>query len=176
MTTTAMQGLRRALRFPPGIIPSGYPHFIRPKSITIQSTTIRSTIFTSASYRQANRSGESLEKQLFPSWPSNSAPLSSPEPSTSSLPPPSASKLPPRLGSTAGRSITVRGGDVAGAFLQLKRICTENSIARDAAAQRFYERPGLKKKRLKRERFRRRFKDSFKRMVTTVLEMKRQGI
>lgn len=60
--------------------------------------------------------------------------------------------------------------------MQLRRVCAENSISRDAVAQRFYERPGIKKKRLRRERFRRRFKESFKRMVNTVLEMKRQGI
>lgn len=90
--------------------------------------------------------------------------------------PPVTKSMAPRLGSTAGRSVAVRSGDIAGALMQLRRICNENSIARDSSLQRFYERPGLKKKRLRRERFRRRFKESFKRMVNTVLEMKRQGI
>ncbi|KAK6496525.1 hypothetical protein TWF481_002539 [Arthrobotrys musiformis] len=115
-----------------------------------------------------------LDKIPSMDWATNSPP--SADPPLPSIPPSHHSKLPPRLGSNAGRSIAVRGGDVAGAFVQLRRVCTENSISRDAAAQRFYERPGVKKKRLRRERFRRRFKESFKRMVSTVLEMKRQGI
>ncbi|KAK6502117.1 hypothetical protein TWF506_002720 [Arthrobotrys conoides] len=115
-----------------------------------------------------------LDKVTAIDWVSNS-PTSTDSP-VATIPPSYHSKLPPRLGSTAGRSIAVRGGDVAGAFMQLKRICVENHIIKDANAQRFYERPGVKKKRLRRERFRRRFKESFKRMVSTVLEMKRQGI
>ncbi|KAF3235025.1 hypothetical protein EYR41_007154 [Orbilia oligospora] len=122
--------------------------------------------------RLQSNSAQPLDKVSSMDWTSNSA--TSVESPVPTIPPSYHSKLPPRLGSTAGRSIAVRGGDVAGAFMQLRRICAENSIIRDANAQRFYERPGVKKKRLRRERFRRRFKESFKRMVSTVLEMKRQ--
>ncbi|KAK6341765.1 hypothetical protein TWF730_001261 [Orbilia blumenaviensis] len=136
---------------------------------TIPYARISTTIL-----RPQNNLSQPLDKASPIDWTANSPiPADSAVPS---IPPSHHSKLPPRLGSTAGRSISVRGGDVAGAFLQLRRICGENSIARDASAQRFYERPGVKKKRLRRERFRRRFKESFKRMVSTVLEMKRQGI
>ncbi|KAK6353237.1 hypothetical protein TWF696_005215 [Orbilia brochopaga] len=137
----------------------------------------RALISTSCPARQ-NVLTESPEISNSAAWISNppsNAPDSN-QSSSGSLPPLPTPKLPPRLNSTAGRSIAVRGGDVAGAFMQLKRICTENLIARDSNIQRFYERPGLKKKRIRRERFRRRFKESFKQMVNTVLEMKRQGI
>ncbi|KAK6521936.1 hypothetical protein TWF281_002511 [Arthrobotrys megalospora] len=130
-------------------------------------------ISTSSARLQSDAS-QPLNKAPSMDWTTNS-PIPT-DAGIPSIPPSYHSKLPPRLSSTAGRSVAVRGGDVAGALMQLRRVCNENQIARDANAQRFYERPGMKKKRLRRERFRRRFKESFKRMVSTVLEMKRQGI
>ncbi|KAF3941372.1 hypothetical protein ABW19_dt0205047 [Dactylella cylindrospora] len=135
--------------------------------------TIRAPISTSISKLQSPFSPGGPSP--ISGWDSNT-PTSPADPRPSYIPPPKTRSLPPRLGPTAGRSIAVRNGDVGNAFTMLRRVCTENSIAREAAQQRFYERPGLKKKRQKRERFRRRFKESFKRMVNTVLEMKRQGI
>ena len=41
--------------------------------------------------------------------------------------------------------------------------------------QRFHEREGLKRKRLRNERWRRRFKEGFQRAVGRVVGMKRQG-
>ncbi|KAF3930768.1 hypothetical protein ABW20_dc0101445 [Dactylellina cionopaga] len=161
--SNALRGLCRNLHLACRIGSIGDSQGFGKAKFTFVPIAARALISTSSPKPQSNPSEPS-----FPSWTSNSPSFS--------IPPSATSKLPPRLGPTAGRSIAVRGGDVGGALMQLRRICSENSIARDAATQRFHERPGLKKKRLRRERFRRRFKYSFKKMVTTVLEMKRQGI
>ncbi|KAK6331076.1 hypothetical protein TWF718_003263 [Orbilia javanica] len=166
--STALRGILFAAR------PSLRSVLIRhpnPTAKMLGPMVSRARISTSIVRLQGNPT-QPLDKFPPMDWTTNSS-TDTPVPS---IPPSHHSKLPPRLGSTAGRSIGVRGGDVAGAFMQLRRVCNENQIARDANAQRFYERPGVKKKRLRRERFRRRFKESFKRMVSTVLEMKRQGI
>ncbi|KAF8416167.1 hypothetical protein EV426DRAFT_434784 [Tirmania nivea] len=81
----------------------------------------------------------------------------------------------PRMGPTAGRSVLVQG-DVTVAFTRLKSLVQANRVRSDLMKQRFHERPGLKKKRLKRERHRRRFKEAFKRMVGVVLDMKNRGM
>jgi ribosomal protein S21 len=82
---------------------------------------------------------------------------------------------PPKMGPTAGRSVRV-SADLAQAFMGLKSIIQQNRVRQDFARQRFYERPGLKAKRLKSERYRRRFKEGFKRMVSVVLNMKKKGM
>lgn len=83
-----------------------------------------------------------------------------------------------KLNSSVGRTIKVdpaRGIDVARAFTVLETQCNRNNVKRDAQKQRYHERPGLKRKRLKSERWRRRFKETFKRTVTMVQRMKGQG-
>ncbi|RVD90006.1 mitochondrial 37S ribosomal protein bS21m [Arthrobotrys flagrans] len=169
--SAALRGVLFAVRPPLRLVSIGTPNCSIAKRLGPMIP--HAQISTSIVRLQGNPT-QPLDKVSSADWATNS-----PTPASTSIPsiPPSYhTKLPPRLGSTAGRSIAVRGGDVAGAFMQLRRVCAENSISRDAVAQRFYERPGIKKKRLRRERFRRRFKESFKRMVNTVLEMKRQGI
>jgi len=79
------------------------------------------------------------------------------------------------MGPTAGRSVLVQG-DVTVAFTRLKSLVQANRVRSDLMKQRFHERPGLKRKRLKRERHRRRFKEAFKRMVGVVLDMKNRGM
>lgn len=79
------------------------------------------------------------------------------------------------MGPSAGRSVLVQG-DVTVAFTRLKGLVTANRVRSDMNKQRFHERPGMKRKRLKRERHRRRFKEGFKRMVGVVLDMKNRGM
>lgn len=50
-----------------------------------------------------------------------------------------------------------------------------NQVKQTFQKQRFHERPGLKRKRLKSERWRKRFKDGFRAMIMKVQRMKRQG-
>lgn len=97
------------------------------------------------------------------------------------LAPPTAvpeKKLPFKLNPSVGRTVRIdanRGMDVGRAFRQLDIMCARNRVKRDAARQRFHERPGLKRKRLKSERWRKRFKEGFKALVQKAMAMKKQG-
>ena len=85
---------------------------------------------------------------------------------------------PMKLNSTTGRIIQVeteRGVDPATAFRKLAMRLAQNNVRKDAQRQRFYERPGLKRKRLKSERWRKRFKEAFQGTVAKVVGLKRQG-
>lgn len=82
--------------------------------------------------------------------------------------------LPPNV----GRLVAVddkRGMDVARAFRTMEIQCNRNRVKRSFAQQRFHERPGLKRKRLKNERWLKRFKENFKGTVQLVQKMKKQG-
>lgn len=75
-----------------------------------------------------------------------------------------------------GRTIEINGNvDIAKGLIMLKRLVTKNRIKRDLQTQKFYERPGLKRKRLRRERWRARFKETFHKTVEKVKAMKRMG-
>ncbi len=79
---------------------------------------------------------------------------------------------------TVGRTIEVyqEGGQhVAGALKKLEILCAVNKIRSDQFRQRFHERPGLKRKRLKSERWRKLFRASFRMTVARVQEMRRKG-
>nr|POE87880.1 37s ribosomal protein mrp21, mitochondrial [Quercus suber] len=86
--------------------------------------------------------------------------------------------LPFKLGPSVGRMIPVdaaRNMDIGRAFRQLEIVCNRNKVKQDFMKQRFHERPGLKRKRLKTVRWRRRFKEGFKGIVKKVMGMKKQG-
>lgn len=77
-----------------------------------------------------------------------------------------------------GRTVEVlsdRGMDLGRALKILEINCAVNSVRKDANRQRYYERPGMKRKRLKSERWRRRFKIGFKAVVAKVKAMRRKG-
>lgn len=83
-----------------------------------------------------------------------------------------------KLGPSLGRTVEVnpaRGMDVGRAFRTLEMQCARNSVKRDFMMQRFHERPGLKRKRLKSVRWRRNFKKNFQATVALVQKMTRQG-
>lgn len=65
--------------------------------------------------------------------------------------------------------------DVARAFRVLGARLAQNNVRKDFQRQRFHERPGLKRKRLKSERWRKRFKEAFQGTVQRVVGLKRQG-
>ena len=76
---------------------------------------------------------------------------------------------------TVGRTIRVRKGDVGTALRFLHRLCLQESIPQDMKSQKFHERAGMKRKRLKRVRHKIRFKHAFKATVERVKEMRRKG-
>ncbi|KAI9693084.1 MAG: hypothetical protein M1822_005079 [Bathelium mastoideum] len=83
-----------------------------------------------------------------------------------------------RLGPQLGRTIEIdprKNIDPAKGFRRLAALCARNSIRSDFNKQRFHERPGLKRKRLHSERYRKRFKVAFTATVARVKEMKRKG-
>ncbi|KAK3678392.1 hypothetical protein LTR78_001689 [Recurvomyces mirabilis] len=86
--------------------------------------------------------------------------------------------LPIKLGPSVGRTVIVdqaRGMDIGRAFRSLEVQCARNSVRKDFNRQRFHERPGLKRKRLRQERWRRRFKENFKGVIGLVQRMRAQG-
>ena len=80
------------------------------------------------------------------------------------------------LRASTGRTIEKYGNvDVARAFQLLNRACSNNGVSRDLHRQRFHERPGLKRKRLRSERWRAAFKLGFRATVGRVQELRKQG-
>ncbi|KXT07654.1 hypothetical protein AC578_10220 [Pseudocercospora eumusae] len=65
--------------------------------------------------------------------------------------------------------------DVGRAFRMMESTCVRNRVRKDFLDQRYHERPGMKRKRLKRQRWAKRFKDNFIRTVQLVQRMKKQG-
>lgn len=89
------------------------------------------------------------------------------------LPPP-----PIRLDAFIGRSEVVdpeKGVDLGRAWKKLDLKLTYNNVRGDATSQRFHERPGLKRKRLKSSRWRKRFKQGFQAVVRKVQDMTKRG-
>lgn len=70
---------------------------------------------------------------------------------------------------------TGKGMDVARAFTMVNVKCAANQVRQDFNSQRFFERAGVKRKRLTRVRWRRRFKEAFKATVRRVEDMRRKG-
>ncbi|KAI1639076.1 hypothetical protein F4809DRAFT_188161 [Biscogniauxia mediterranea] len=81
-----------------------------------------------------------------------------------------------RLVPRTGRTVNVtRNVDVARAFKLLAVQVAQNRLRQDFQNQRFHMRPGLKRKKLRSERYRRRFMKGFKGAVKRVQELTRQG-
>jgi small subunit ribosomal protein MRP21 len=83
-----------------------------------------------------------------------------------------------KLGPNVGRSFAVdaaRGMDVARAFRQLDSACNKNRVRNDFMKQRFHERPGLKRKRIRYEGKIKGFKGRFIKVVQMVQKMTKSG-
>lgn len=90
----------------------------------------------------------------------------------------SSEEKPVDLPKNVGRMVEVndaRNMDVGRAFRAMEMGCARNRVRKDFMDQRFHERPGMKRKRLKRQRWAKRFKDNFVRTVQLVQRMKKQG-
>ncbi|KAF8441843.1 hypothetical protein BGX38DRAFT_1331828 [Terfezia claveryi] len=151
-----------------------------PPTTTTTTTTITTTAATTATTAASATPFLAATPCPLHSPPAAATPpayppaLRTPSYPTSDSPAPAPRRI-PRMGPTAGRSVLVQG-DVTVAFTRLRSLVQANRVRSDMMKQRFHERPGLKKKRLKRERHRRRFKEAFKRMVGVVLDMKNRGM
>ncbi|KAI1265255.1 hypothetical protein F5Y18DRAFT_64124 [Xylariaceae sp. FL1019] len=89
---------------------------------------------------------------------------------------PPAEKHHLRLVPRTGRTVHVgKGVDVARSFKLLAIQVAQNRVRNDFQKQRFHERPGLKRKRLKSERWQDRFRRGFQATVARVRELNRQG-
>jgi len=92
------------------------------------------------------------------------------------MPMPGLNKVPLRLNPSMGRhQLVSERVDVGRAFQLVEMSCAKNKVRRDVQKQRFHERPGLKRKRLRRERWRTRFQEGFKATVNRVKQLKQQG-
>ncbi|KAL5388228.1 hypothetical protein DPSP01_003216 [Paraphaeosphaeria sporulosa] len=84
----------------------------------------------------------------------------------------------PRLNPAFGRTVDLRpeaGRDLVRGITMLSSLVSRNKIRHDMMKQRFHERPGLKRKRLKSERWRTLFKKGFQEVTGRVSELTRKG-
>jgi len=96
--------------------------------------------------------------------------------STISPSPQKSIKHPMRLTPSTGRTVSISERiDVGRGFRLLEQSCARNKVRADFNYQRFHERGGLKRKRLRRERWRKRFFEGFKATIGRVRELTRQG-
>lgn len=89
---------------------------------------------------------------------------------------PAAAEEVPRLFPRTGRTVHLTPGmDVGHAFTMLQREMSANKVPTQANAQRYHERAGMKRKRLRMVRWRRRFMGGFRATVKRVMELRGQG-
>jgi small subunit ribosomal protein MRP21 len=112
--------------------------------------------------------GLSKDSALFKSGPNSI--------SQKAIPPP---PLTLRLNASTGRSISLRNGaydiDVGQGVRLLQRELSKNRVMYMQRKAKYHERPGLKRKRLRSERWRKRFMVGFLGYVAKAMKMKRQG-
>jgi len=89
-------------------------------------------------------------------------------------PPPA--RTPMRLTPSTGRTVYITPQiDVGKGFRLMEQLVARNKVRSTFNYQRFHERPGLKRKRLKSLRWRKRFMVGFKATVNRVKQLKKQG-
>lgn len=148
---------------------------------TSNSSRSRSTRPPGAGQFQQQRQGRSSHSadaisRMLDSYSENNSISSGPPAVTS--PQATNTPAPIKLNSTVGRTIPVnvaRGMDVGRAFRMLDMQCARNKVRSDFMRQRFHERNGLKRKRLKSERWRRVFKEKFRGTIALVKRLSAQG-
>lgn len=81
------------------------------------------------------------------------------------------------MNASTGRSIPLndRGRDIVRGLSILGALLARNGVKRDFNKQKFHERPGLKRKRLKSERWRKNFKKGFQQVVSRVSKLTAKG-
>ncbi|KAF1960604.1 hypothetical protein CC80DRAFT_488901 [Byssothecium circinans] len=91
---------------------------------------------------------------------------------------PESEKNYPRLNASYGRMVELdqsKGRDLVRGISMLGSLMARNKVRADFMKQRYHERPGLKRKRLKSQRWRARFKKGFRDVTARVSELTRKG-
>jgi len=100
--------------------------------------------------------------------------IGQPTPNIGPAPEPPMLKLGPKLGRTV--SINENAGvDVTAGMRKLDMLIATNRIRGDFNSQKFHERAGMKRKRLRSMRWRTRFKLGFHHMCSRAIKLKKQG-
>lgn len=85
-------------------------------------------------------------------------------------------RFPYQLDAKLGRAVELKKGlDVQRALMIMKGKLNRNRVIKDYHQQKFHERPGLKRKRLASQRWRKRFRVSFIETVNRVRYLQKQG-
>jgi hypothetical protein len=82
------------------------------------------------------------------------------------------------LSAKTGRTLPVNPAspqDLATKLMGIQRICNNAQLKQRASKQRFHERGGLRRKRLKSERWRARFLVQFREVIHRVKKLAKQG-
>lgn len=130
--------------------------------------------------RPAPQKGDYYKTMAFPGPPPSSSSSYDPSPPVSRAMEESRPRAKRTVLSraTVGRTIEVdnsKGLDFGKALRNLDILCATNSVKRDFQRQKFHERPGLKRKRLKSQRWRKLFREGFRATVLRVQELRRKG-
>ena len=129
--------------------------------------------------KDARYAGSLAKSMRFPEPPINDTALDSLRPQTKiNLGAATRAKRTIRADPSLGRTVEIdkdRGVDFGRALMRLETRCAANKIRSTVRQQKFHERPGMKRKRLKSERWRALFKESFRAAVGRVKEMRRKG-
>ncbi|KZT32659.1 hypothetical protein SISSUDRAFT_972305, partial [Sistotremastrum suecicum HHB10207 ss-3] len=75
----------------------------------------------------------------------------------------------------SGRSIQIKDGELSSAWMYLQRILRDNNVRAEATAQQRHEKEGPKRRRLRSERWRRRFAEEVRKKVRLVEAIRRRG-
>ncbi|KAL9102445.1 MAG: hypothetical protein Q9163_002406 [Psora crenata] len=167
-----------------GIVPNSRSQNIPRDSASDVRSAFQSSRNTTIRTRQSRSPGELASMMKFPTAPGASASQSTERDRELMQEIKNLRVLNPRnkrtirSRPTVGRTIELdpgRGMDFGRAMRQLNILCATNKVRADAMRQRFHERPGMKRKRLKSERWRKLFKEGFRATVGRVKEMRRKG-
>jgi len=81
----------------------------------------------------------------------------------------------PPLNNYAGRSVLVRTDNISGALKSLSRRLKANNVYQTWKYQMRHEKKGVKRRRLKSQRWRRRFADEIRKKIALVRSIQRRG-
>lgn len=86
-----------------------------------------------------------------------------------------ALRLPQVKDAYYGRSVPVVKGDVEAAYKKLNRVLAQNQVVRELRANERHEKVGYKRRRLRSERWRRRFAHEVRKKVQLVQAIRARG-
>ncbi|KAJ4360037.1 uncharacterized protein N0V89_000596 [Didymosphaeria variabile] len=163
---------------------SSMPAFSRQSSSTYTRTSQEQAAERARNVFGSNfsnaREGSAFQRRGldFESMSMDGLPLSLPNQPSSVAPLEPEKQIFPRLNPAFGRSVELKpetGRDLVRGINMLGSLMARNKVRADFNKQKFHERPGLKRKRLKSQRWRARFKQGFQDVTARVSELTRKG-